>query len=68
MPDYLTVLEAADLSGYNAEYIRQLIRSGSLPADKRGRDWWIDRKAFDAYLKVARKSKNKRRGPKRIGA
>ncbi len=67
MSDYLTTLEAAELSGYNAEYIRQMIRAGTLPAKKRGRDWWVDRKAFEVYLRDARKSKNKRRGPKKIG-
>lgn len=62
MPDYLTTLEAAELSGYNAEYIRQLIRAGTLKAEKRGRDWWIDRKAFVDYLKNIKRSNDRRRG------
>lgn len=64
MADYLTTLEAAELSGYNAEYIRQLIRAGIITAEKRGRDWWIDRKAFNDYLKLPQKTKDKRRGPR----
>jgi excisionase family DNA binding protein len=65
MPEYVTTLEAADISGYNPEYIRQLIRAGVISAEKRGRDWWIDREAFTAYLESAQsKSKDRRHGPR----
>jgi hypothetical protein len=66
MPEYVTTQEAADLSGYNPEYIRQLIRADVIFAKKRGRDWWIDRKAFIAYLSKAAKSqsKDRRHGPR----
>ena len=64
MPDYLTTLEAAELSGYNAEYIRQMIRTGMIKAEKRGRDWWIDRKTFVAYFRSTQKTKDKRHGPR----
>ncbi len=64
MPEYITTEEASQLSGYNVEYIRQLIRSGKISADKRGRDWWVDQNAFLSYLRLAEKSEDKRYGSK----
>lgn len=37
---------AAELSGYHPEYIRRLPRQGKIGAEKKGRDWWIDRDAL----------------------
>ena len=50
MPEWITVDEASDLSGYHPEYIRRLARKGKIGAEKKGRDWWIDRDAFRGYL------------------
>jgi excisionase family DNA binding protein len=40
----LTVREAADLLGVAPVSVRKRIASGRLPAVKRGRDWWLDRR------------------------
>jgi excisionase family DNA binding protein len=50
MPEWITIDEAADLSQYNPDYLRRLARKGRLGAAKKGRDWWIDRDALQAYL------------------
>ncbi len=50
MPEWITVDEAAELSHYNPDYLRRLARKGRLGAAKKGRDWWIDRDALQAYL------------------
>lgn len=50
MPEWITVEEAADLSHYNPDYLRRLARMGRLGAAKKGRDWWIDRDALQAYV------------------
>ena len=64
MPEYITTNEASNLSGYNVEYIRQMIRAGVINAQKRGRDWWVERESFLAYLEHTQRSRDKRHGPK----
>lgn len=63
--DWLTTQEAAELSGYHPEYLRDLIRIGAIAATKKGNSWWVDRKSLVAYIKEAEKSKDRRRGPKK---
>ena len=41
--DWITTDEAAALVGYVVEYVRCLAREGRIHAEKRGRDWWVDR-------------------------
>lgn len=47
--EWITTKEAAALTGYNLEYIRQMIRRGVIRAEKRGRDWWVDRASIESY-------------------
>lgn len=42
--DLISVREAAKRLGLSPGAIRRQIRAGNLPAVKRGRDWWIDRR------------------------
>lgn len=63
MEDWLTSFEAANLSGYNPDYIRQLIRSQKITARKWGLSWQVSRQSLEAYLATAEKS-GERRGPK----
>jgi len=64
MADWISVDEAAGLSGYSAEYIRRLIRSARIRALKKGLMWWVDRQSLQVYLKEANTSDDQRRGPK----
>lgn len=64
MTDWISVDEAADLSGYNSEYVRRLIRNEQIQAEKKGWQWWVDKKSLLEYLKTAKKSSDKRLGPK----
>ncbi len=66
MTDWITPQEAGELSGYNTEYIRWLIRKGKIAATKKGYSWWVDHDSFLAYLKAAKKSEDKRHGPKKV--
>jgi excisionase family DNA binding protein len=50
MPEWITTQEAAEVSGFHPEYIRELARAGKIGASKKGRDWWIDRDVLKAYL------------------
>lgn len=62
--EWLTVQEAAKLSGYHAEYLRLLIREGKIVARKFGPIWAIDKSSLLTYLKNAEKSLDRRHGPK----
>jgi len=64
MSDWITTTEAIRLTGYNAEYIRRLVRSKKIEAQKFGTLWQIDRKSLFSYLRTSRRSADKRRGPK----
>jgi excisionase family DNA binding protein len=62
--EWLTVQEAAKLTGYHAEHLRLLIREGKLAARKFGPVWAVDKSALLTYLKIAEKSSDRRHGPK----
>jgi excisionase family DNA binding protein len=63
MEDWLTTYEAAELSGYNLEYIRQLIRSRKIHARKWGQSWQVSQQSLEIYIGRVKKT-GKRRGPK----
>ncbi|MDO9301425.1 MAG: helix-turn-helix domain-containing protein [Anaerolineales bacterium] len=62
--EWLTVQEAAKLTGYHAEYLRILIREGKITARKFGPVWAINKFALLKYLQIAEKSADRRHGPK----
>jgi excisionase family DNA binding protein len=61
--NWLTVNEAAKLSGYDPEHIRRLIRDGEIKARKVSIIWLVDRESLSAYLKKAQ-AWGKKRGRK----
>ena len=67
LPEWITVDEAAQASGYNPQHVRRLARDGSIGAKKKGRDWWIDRDVFRAYLATVEALGNKKYSPHGIG-
>jgi excisionase family DNA binding protein len=58
--EWLTVNEAAELSGYNAEYIRELIRQGKIKARKFSIVWMVSQESLTAFLKKAQEMGEKR--------
>jgi excisionase family DNA binding protein len=62
--DWITTAEAAELSRYHVNYIRQLVRAGKIEAQKFGPVLQISKKSLLSYLEKARKSDDKRWGPK----
>ena len=56
---WITTAEAAQISGFHIEYVRRLIRKGTLRARKWGREWMIDRESLLHYLSL-----DNRPGPK----
>ncbi len=60
--EWLTVPDAAELTGYHVYYLRELLRTGKIKAQKFGRTWMVSRRSLVAYVRSAEKSKDKRRG------
>ena len=61
--DWITVREAARISGYHIEHIRRLTRTGEVKARKFATVWQVDRKSLFAYLRRVNEL-GERRGPK----
>ncbi len=61
--DWITVQQAAELSGYHIEHIRRLIRMGEIEARKFATVWQVNRKSLFAYIRKAEELGAKR-GPK----
>jgi len=66
MADWITTKEAVKLSGYHPAYLRQVIRSGKIKAQKFSEVWQIDRGSLLAFVKMMGKA-GKKRGPKPRG-
>jgi excisionase family DNA binding protein len=61
--EWITVQEAAKISGYNEEHITRLIREGKINAKKFSIVWQVNRDSLKAYITKTEKLGNKR-GPK----
>jgi excisionase family DNA binding protein len=53
--EWLTVNEAAELSGYHPEHIRRLIRQGEIMAKKFSIVWMVSRNSLLEYKKSQEK-------------
>ena len=60
MPEWISVKEAAEYTGYTRSHIRYLLRTGEVDGRRFGRDWFTTKKALDSYLAT-----NPRPGPKK---
>ena len=61
--DYITVRTAAEISGYNQQYLRRLLRENTFRSKRLGQMWLIERDQFLEYLRTAKRAKDKRFGP-----
>jgi excisionase family DNA binding protein len=50
LEDWLTVHEAAKLTGYNPEQIRRIAREGKVKSQKWGTVWMISRPSLFEYI------------------
>jgi excisionase family DNA binding protein len=62
--DWMTTAEAAEVSGYHPEHLRELIREGKISGRKFGPVWQIKRQSLLSYVESAKKRDDKRWGPK----
>ena len=61
---HITVQAASDVTGYNIQYLRRILRSGALKGIKIGQMWLIDMDALEAYIKRVETTSDRRCGPK----
>ena len=47
--EYVSVDEAAEVTGYAPAYIRRLLRQQKIKAEKKGTMWWVDLDSLKAY-------------------
>lgn len=64
LDEWLSVSEAAKLSGYHPEYIRRLIRDGEIEARKFSIVWQVRTQSLLDYLENAQSKEDKRFTPK----
>jgi excisionase family DNA binding protein len=60
MEDWLTTYEAADLSGYELDYIRKLIRAQKVLGRKWGQSWQVSRQSLMEFIDEREKQGEKR--------
>lgn len=65
--DWISITEAAELTGYHPEYLRQLVRDGKIQVSRKGPMFWVDRQSLLVYLRQSEKAgkKDKRHGPRK---
>ena len=61
---HVTVQASAELTGYNIQYLRRVLRSGALEGIKIGQMWLIDMESLEAYLENVESTSDRRCGPR----
>ena len=61
---HITVQAAADVTGYNIQYLRRMLRSGALKGIKIGHMWLIDMESLGKYLEHVEQTSDRRFGLK----
>jgi len=61
---HITVQAAAEVTGYNIQYLRRILRSGALKGCKIGQMWLIEMDALESYLKRVGTTSDRRCGPR----
>ena len=61
---HVTVRSAAEVTGYNIQYLRRMLRSGVLEGVKIGQMWLIDMESLEVYLGHVETTSDRRCGPK----
>jgi excisionase family DNA binding protein len=62
---HISIQAAAEVTGYNRQYLRRLLRAGKLAGIKIGQVWLIRMASLETYLNRAEQTVDHRCGPKR---
>ena len=65
---WVATAEAAEMTGYTADYFRKAIKRGILHGQKRGRDWFLSKKEVLAYAEEMKDLGPDKHNPLRTGA
>ncbi|MCL4552329.1 MAG: helix-turn-helix domain-containing protein [Candidatus Marsarchaeota archaeon] len=65
MADWITTEEAREISGYNVAYLRELIRTEKITAQKKGGAYWVDKQSLLAYIDAAKQTGDRRHGSRK---
>jgi excisionase family DNA binding protein len=57
---YISMQAAADVTGYNIQYLRRLLRSGKLEGIKIGQIWLIEIQSLEMYLQHVENTSDRR--------
>ena len=63
MEDWLTTYEAVQISGYELDYIRKLVRAKKIVGRKWGQSWQVSRASLLEFLK-SKEQQGEKRGRK----
>ena len=61
---HITVQAAAEVTGYNIQYLRRMLRSGALKGIKIGQIWLIVMESLLTYLERVETTSDRRFGPR----
>jgi len=66
-PEWISVKQAADLSGYDRQHVRRLMRAGRVKAEKLPgmQEWLIDKASLQAYVKQMKQLGDEKYNPYR---
>ena len=62
--NHISVQAATEISGYNVQYLRRLLRAGKLDGVKVGQVWLVNLDSLQEYFGSALSSNDLRYGPK----
>ena len=62
--EHLSVQSASEATGYNIQYLRRLLRAGTLEGIKIGQIWLIEMQSLETYLQHVESTSDRRCGPR----
>lgn len=62
--EWLTVKQACELTGYDDEYLRRLLREDKIRSQKFGHVWMVSKASLMVYYEAAQQEKDNRYRPK----
>ncbi len=60
MTDFISVHEAAKVSGYSENYVRDLAKKGKIRAEKKGNMFWVHSESLRAYMAAMKEAGTQR--------